>query len=326
MPARLAKVRKVKPDLIPHRGDRNRVCFDLSGRDLPSYGELVSLGDRYIVSLSALVPATTLILDPGGHPHPLDVKRLMVSCATLSFALDTLVTPSPSNWQRGSSIPRPHRPWGTTTSKAHPIQMGGFDVFAYFRSLEEAAEALTFDTQALLSGRLSGVRKIRHKYLDADEWWYIPWPETDDLARALTSYWTGLCAPTLSGRILGFWRACEALSPTPRQKRELLESAPRGRIDPVWEDVRTLQRSYLTNWAPRLRRKALARLERLTATHGTIEDVGRWLLRGRRGAAAHADDESLDLEGLADLPDIFEDLLLIQYLARLSIETRWKAQ
>ncbi len=284
---------------------------------LADSGDLVSLGDQYLLSLGAHATHTNLLLDRAAE-RPLDLTVALELCSLLTFHADQPVLPILS-MSPGLRLPE--------GAKHFERQFAG-GVAGYFDSLNQLAELA--DAHGVNGARLS-----RRRVVDVitmlptagrGEWAYLDLPTSSLTRRLLAVYQAGLLSISLPARILNFWRVFEAANPR-ASRMALFESIHLLRGRPLWGVYEITERERTTSRRidvmARLRRAARSHFDRLVAVHGSPQGAMDHLYWVRRGKTAHADQSAAEYEQAGDLVEQARDAELLRYLARISIERTW---
>lgn len=187
--------------------------------------EVVSLGDRYIVSLGAHGTHTTLLMDRCAT-EPLTVERCMSCCALLTFATDSPVVSVPQSAKRNAPNAREF------TRTLHGTVFKS--VTEYGDKLGDLAEAAEVYIQAGLPLPQHVTRLLVPRDPKRGFWIYYPWPPSDAIFRGLAAYWLGTLSIVAPSRILNFGRAIEAVLSTRADWESLFASLHTAKIAPVW--------------------------------------------------------------------------------------------
>lgn len=279
--------------------------------------EVVSIGNRYLLSLGAHATHCMLLMDKNA-PEPLTVARALLCCAIVTFATDSPVVPL-------------FHATKLTANDAHPfartLRGTAFrTVDEYGDKLSNLIEAANVYTQTGLSTSHKIVRTMMHSSPKPNRWIYYPWPPTEAISRSLSAYWMASLSILSPARILNFWRAIEAVTPRP-ETETLLADLHLACPAPVWTEA---TRIPITKYRPRrldacrlLRKVAMRRRDELVAKHGSIKAALKFVYEEDRGKAAHADRISLEYDMAAFVGDQLRDAELLRYMARVAIERAW---
>lgn len=187
--------------------------------------EVVSIGDRYFLSLGAHATHGMLLMDKNA-PEPLTVARAFQCCAIVTFATDSPVVPL-----------------------FHATKLSAIDVHPFaktlrgtaFRTVDEYGEKLLglieaakIYTQTGFSTPHKIVRTMTRPSAKLKHWIYYPWPPTEKISRSLSAYWMASLSILSPSRILNFWRAIEAVTPSPERETlfaNLHMACPTPRLD-----------------------------------------------------------------------------------------------
>ena len=310
--------RRIRPELTSGQLTGWRTCIPVSGVLLPQSRQVISLGDKYFLSMGAHIRKTHLLMDLNGK-EPLTVEKSFAATALLTFVTDSPVVPD------HTGKPTKYAP-SNLSQFQRDITRAGIRSHDYFYALMSTAE--TLDVLAEVGGQRAAMfeRKIPSGRVGTCP--YIYWPGSAGTWRALTAYWSAILSAVIPGRILNFWRAIEAVT-TKTQRYAMFADLEHSRVKPVWTKILMPGKpgiaAYIRvrNSAALLKQRALGRRNRLIALYGSASAALDWLFWERRGKAAHADQSSLDFEGLSSFNDQISDALLFRYMARVAIEGKW---
>ncbi len=298
-----------------------RAYVEIYAPFLRDSGELICLGDHYVVSLGAHATHTYLLMDRIA-PKPLTIETSLNSCALLSYVTDSPIVPRHSERlpkYEAKNIGQFHRTLKGTILRS---------VEKYFDVLVEAVENVEVFVETGGKPPGSAIRTVPPFKLKDNEWTYVDWPKSDSTWRAITAYWSGLLSVAAPARILNFWRAMEAVKRTKEQRYNLFESLEKTAPIPVWTEITRLNEKRFehqrVNAALSLKTRAVKHKQVLVKAYGSAEKVLDMLYWERRGKAAHADKHSLEYDGLSSLGDQLRDATLLQYLARIAIQEEWQ--
>jgi hypothetical protein len=309
---------KVRPHMLGRDPKDWTGYVELQAPALPDLGEVVSLGDRYLLSVGAHAMHGTLLM--AREPvEPLTVEASLASCALLTFALDAPVVPVPSHDNLDALNSRPF---------SRSLRGTGFgSISEYGEKLTELAELADVFLHPGLAPRQQVHRTIMNRASRSGYWPYYSWPARSDIWRAMSAYWIGTLSIVAPSRILNFWRAIEAVA-SRNERESLFSSLPNGKVAPVWTSIvqvpiRKHRRREIDATRPQ-RRLALARRAELIGTHGSPAAALAYLVAQGRGKAAHADQMSLEYDLASELGAQLQDAELIRYMARVAIEGLWR--
>lgn len=286
---------------------------------LPDLGELISLGDRYLVSIGA--HATHGVLLMARTPaEPLTVEDCLMSCALLTFALDAPVVPIAS-----------HGRLDATNSRAFSQSLKGTG-FASVTDYGEKLAELANLTDVFLHPGVRPPQLVQRKILNrrgrAGTWFYYPWPASKPVRRAMSAYWLGTLSIVAPSRILNFWRAIEAVADK-ATRQSLFAGLDQRKVAPVWTTLHRIPvlkfRQRTINATQPQRRLALARRDELVVQYGSQDAALNHIVDQGRGKAAHADQISLEYDLASELGTQLRDAELLRYMARVAIEDRWRS-
>jgi hypothetical protein len=309
--------RKIRPELLAGELRDWRTCIPISATQMYESGEIISLGNKYFLSVGAHVKNNVFLM--GRDPKaPLTVEKSLAASSLLAFAIDGPVVPDYTVKETKYSPPN-------FSEFERELTRTGVRSRDYFSALMNVAEMVDILTD-IGNTDFAKERQILSRH--AGKYPYLSWPSSDRTWRAMTAYWSGILSVVIPGRILNFWRAMEAAT-TETEYRKIFETLEHSRIKPVWTRsllIRPLgvpDYRRVRNSSTLLKRRALRRRGELIGSHGSAKDALDWLKWERRGKAAHADKWSLDFEGLSSFSDNIRDAILLQYMARVAIEQTW---
>jgi hypothetical protein len=310
--------RKIRPELLAGELRDWRTCIPISATQMYESGEIISLGNKYFLSVGAHVRNNIFLM--GRDPkEPLTVEKSLAASALLAFAIDGPVVPD----------------YTVENTKYSPADFSEFErefirtgvqSRDYFRALMNVAEMVDILTD-IGNTDFGKERQILSRH--AGKYPFLSWPSSAPTWRALTAYWSAILSVVIPGRILNFFRAIEAATNTKTERYAIFENLERSRIKPVWTRSLVIRPpgvpdlTRVRNSSRLLKHRALHRRRKLINTHGSTKVALDWLYSERRGKAAHADQSSLDFEGLSSFSDQIRDAILIQYMARFAIEQTW---
>jgi hypothetical protein len=309
---------RVKKGLLGSNPKDWRSYVEVWTPSIPDSGEVVSLGDRYILSLGAHATHSTLLMDRCA-PDPLTVERCMSCCALLTFATDSAVV----------AVPRPGRLNAQNirqfTTTMHNTVFTS--VSKYGEKLVDLAEAAEVYTQAGLAPPQRVTRLLVLKYPKSGFWIYYAWPPSEAIFRALAAYWLGTLSIVAPSRILNFWRAVEAVT-TRDERLSIFANLHSAKVAPVWTETIRIpvpkhRRRRIDANRP-LRRLALRRSNELVAKYRSPKKALDNMYWETRGKAAHADKKSLEYDMASFIGDQLRDAELLRYMARVAIEKAWQ--
>jgi hypothetical protein len=314
------ELRSIDPTLVAAKHTDYASFISLFAPAFPDAGELISLGNRYTVSLGAHSTHAILLMDKSGSV-PLTIQTVFSLCSLLAYVTDSPVVPMPL-----SNVSRPPNDAGWSS-----LHLIGTSI----RSLDDYLEIVT--AVAGISQRLLDIdshvpyefwaeREFPIGAWDEDKWVYISLPDRMEVWRALAAYSSGMLGVLAPGRLLNYWRALEAM--TTRQQRDaLFADLPALNARPVWSrsHPRKIGRRYFFrfNATARLRRRALHHWHDICGQYGSAPAALKHLHSDKRGKAAHADKQALEYEGLSTLAEQHRDAELLRYCARVAIDQAW---
>jgi hypothetical protein len=309
--------RKVRQDLLAGELRDWRTCIPISAAQLYESREIISLGDKYFLSVGAHVKNQVFLL--GRDPTaPLTIEKGLAASALLAFAIDGPVVPD-------YTVEKTKYAPSDLSKFERELTRTGIRSRDYFTAVMNVAEIVDTLTEI---GNTDFAKERQILSRRAGRYPYLSWPTSSRTWRALTAYWSAILSVTIPGRILNFWRAIEAVT-TKTERYAILETLKHSRIKAVWTRsllIRPLgvpDYRRVRNSSALLKRRALSRRRELIGLHGSATNALDWLFWERRGKAAHADKSSLDFEGLSSFSDQIRDAILIQYMARVAIEQTW---
>lgn len=310
--------RRIRPELTSGQLTGWRTCIPVSAALLPDSRQVISLGDKYFLSMGAHMRKNHLLMDRNAK-EPLTVEKSFAATALLTFVIDSPVVPD------YTAKPTRYAPPNLSQFQ-RDVTRAGIRSHDYFYALMSTAE--TLDVLAEVGTQHPAMFERKIPSGRAGMCPYLYWPASAGTWRALTAYWSATLSAVIPGRILNFWRAIEAVT-TKTERYAMFQNLEHSRIKPVWTKILTLRRPGIVDYvrvrnsSALLKRRALRRRNKLIALYGTANAALDWLFRERRGKAAHADQSSLDFEGLSSFNDQISDALLFRYMARVAIEVKW---
>lgn len=311
----LIRVRKIPKHLVAHNERGWGSYILLYAPYLPDSGDLISLGDKYIVSLGAHATHHPLLMDID-KPTTLTVQRTNDCANLLAFVSDSpVVAKHVSNATKNVS---------DLQSFSRTLSQTSFhDADTYFEKASEALDVVLpyfdgFVRRGVLWNRT--LTKNHKKWVDG---YFIKWPQNDRVWRATTSYALALNSFFIPSRILNFYRSIEA---TRESVNYIFSNLAKYRPSPVWSHISVGRppKTYRTVDAiSYLRRTALNRRANLISQNGSEQAAVRFLWDVQRGKSAHADKQTLEYDYAATLGEQILDACLLQYMARVAIERVW---
>lgn len=313
------RVKKIKRDLLGKNPEDWRSYITLAAPLLADSMEIISLGDKYIVSVGYHIDYLDFLMDKNG-PQVLTVESSLNASALISFLTDSPIVPvhNRENNFGASNVKYFNQSFrGSTINNAE----------AYFEILGQVVEVCCKFVERCKEKEFAGRRQFfrqQYSYDTYSEWIYADWPSKSDVWRAITAYWSGLLSPTIPSRLLNFWRALEAVKPTKKAKIDTLKYLDKAQVSPVWSQVmRPNKPNGTINSIGRLKLIALQHKKNLIKKLGTEENILDLLWSEKRGKAAHADTYAIEYEGVSALGEQLLDSELLQYMARAAIEEAW---
>lgn len=310
---------QIKAELLGQNDTDWRAYIEVRSAAIRQSHEMVSIGDRYLLSLGAHATHCMLLMDKNA-PEPLTVARAFLCCAIVTFATDSPVIPLFNATKLSATDARPF---------ARTLRGTAFrTVDEYGEKLSDLIEAANIYTKSGLSTPHKIVRTMMRSSAKPKHWIYYPWPPTEKLSRSLSAYWMASLSILSPSRILNFWRAIEAV--TPQSEREaLLTDLHLACASPVWTEATripiTKYHPYRLDACRLLRKVAMRRRDELVAKYGSIKAALKFVYEEGRGKAAHADRISLEYDLAEFVGDQLQDAELLRYMARVAIEQAWTA-
>ena len=309
----------IRPDMLGATDTDWRAYIEVAAEAVQNLDDVISLGDRYLLSLGAHQDTAYYLLDRSG-PEPLSVEMCLKACALMSYAVDAPVVAVLGGAKLGATD-------ASTSSRA----LRG-TVFSSISEYGEFLRELAASTERFVSSGLPrhsrAMRILLRNPPGSNQWYFYPWPPTERVFRGIGAYAMGALSGLAPSRILNFWRATEAVT-TKAERGELFETLPTSELAPVWTSVRRIPFTNggerVVNATRALRRVALQRRDALIAVHSTADQALDYLYQESRGKAAHADKYSLEHDLASDVSNQFRDAELLRYLARAAIERAWRA-
>jgi hypothetical protein len=283
-------------------------------------GDVISIGDRYFLSMGAHATHEHLLMDRAAS-EPLTIERSYAATALVAYAIDSPVIPVHSEEQTEFAVANLGE--FENEMKKAGLRRLSLHTDAMLQAVEAAAEMIEL-------GFARPQRPMRYLREGARGTWpFLDWPRSSGSWRAMTAYSSAIQSVAWPARILNFWRAMEATTDK-ADRYTLFESLESQRVRPVWTKIythrkrsRSITGVKLVDSTRALRRRALGRRDELTRSHGATKSAFDWLFWERRGKAAHADRSSLDYDGLSSIAEQVKDASLLQYMARAAIEANW---
>jgi hypothetical protein len=285
------QLRPIQRSLLGHRHTDYAHFVQLHAPLLPDAGELVSLGDKFTVSLGGHATHAVLLMDKSGV-DPLTIEKSLSLSALLAYVTDSPVVPMDP--RRSKRPPKSMREFASAfrgTSLRSPAD--------YLRIV--SAQADLIDDFLDIRSDLWAQREFPRGAWDDNRWVYIDLPANPQLWRAFSAYSAGMLSVLAPSRLLNFWRALEAVT-TKHTRKSMFDDLVARYARPVWSrrTVSGHQRRKTFshfNATARLRKRALRRWHHLVTAYGSAGAALDHLFWDKRGKAAHADITSLEFEG-----------------------------
>lgn len=309
---------RMKPEMLGRDSRDWRAYIQVSAPKIRDLMEIVSLGDKYILSVGGHLTHGILLMDKA-CPEPLTVERCLSCCALLAFATDSPVVPiiHTGHFSAGNSRQVSTSLRGTVFST----------VKQYGDMLGDLAAAADVYAQTGVTDPFNLGRVLMPRSPTRGFWAFYPWPTSASIERGLAAYWMATLSVLAPSRILNFWRAMEGVT-TPQVREALFTDLHSRRTAAVWTQVTRLRkgpdfRYRLVDGCRALRRIAVRRRDELLGLHGTAKAAMDHIYWEGRGKAAHADRKSLEYDMAAFIGDQLRDAELLRFMARVAIEEAW---
>jgi hypothetical protein len=192
---------RLRPDLLGAQPEDWRSYIELYAPSLPDTGEVVSIADRYFLSMGAHAVHTHLLMDRNS-PEPLTVQKSLTAAALIAFAIDAPVVPKHS--EKSDAYASPDIQGFQQELSAAGIR----STEDYFNAVAAAADLVAIFIEMPFPPRSFVTRLIPEA--TNRTWACFAWPASAATWRALTAYWSATLSVNLPARILNFWRAVEA--------------------------------------------------------------------------------------------------------------------
>jgi len=302
--------KKYNEDIHPTSPDDVLSSWELKAVSLEDSGEVIEIDGSYILSLGAHVSHTPLLMSTKQSLH---YGRAFEICNVLTYLTDSPI----------------HLRYGEKT-----------DVESLFKGMKSYLSLMGFDC---LANEYSLQDKIAERYelisetADDDFRRLMPFstfatsfvtafdiPRDASLRRAFYAYRQGIFSVDPQGAILNYWRALEPIT-NKQQRYEIFDTFESVRLRPVYSR-RLPTRRKSTKKFNLLRRyrdylsKYVSNLQRHYGSRSIILDH---LYANRRCPSAHARDNILQIGDDVTLVTLFNDALLLKYIARCAVEIYW---
>jgi len=307
--------RRIKNELLGHMPSDWRTIVQIVSPVASGLREVLSLGDRYVISFGAHGHHQHLLMDRSGS-SPLTIETSLSCCALLGYAVDGPVVPlhyadSPHDVSNVRDF--------DLSFRSTPFHSAN----KYFEALSLVAEAASelYEGRKAAWKAVSVQRILTRRMPTKGKWPYYPWPKSDALWRAVHAYALGSLSVPTPSRVLNFWRSVEAVT-THKSRVALFETLPSHNVAPVWATAWGPQPKTV-NVARGLKGNAVARYRHLVKNHGSASKALDAIYWEGRGKAAHADKRSLEFDSGFLVAAQLHDAELLRFFARVAIERAW---
>jgi hypothetical protein len=150
-------------------------------------------------------------------------------------------------------------------------------------------------------------------------------PNNKKLKMAFSAYRQALLSVEPGGMILNYWRVLEAVTKI-NERYQLMEEIKQIELQVVkcFQPFKESGTKATLNLMSKYKNFVLNYVKRLLKSHQSHKNIIDYLYRKRRNPSAHANDDILEITHDISLTSLYQDTLLIKYLARCAIEKYWK--
>ena len=279
-------------------------------------GDCIQINKKYILSIGAHDVHTSLLLSV---KHDIDFLTIQDISCFLSYLFDSLVHCGLSN-------------------KKKDITSYLSGLSSYFRLIGRRTFKTIWTVQEQVYSAYEAVGDTTgddfHRVMPFDLWdkgenisCGCEFPNNDKIRRAFFSYKQGLLSIEPQGMILNYWRSIEAVSSL-NDRYNLIRSFRNQQLRPV--KAIDLNKPNINDSRPksfnlmlRYKKFIIKYFDKLTQTHGGPENVLDHFYKNRRCPSAHSRTNILEVNRNVSLSSLFNDALLLKYLARCAIEEYW---
>lgn len=302
--------KRCKRDIHPVSSDNVVSSWELKAAFLEDSGEVVEINGNHILSVGAHASHTCLLMSTR---QKLQYDRAFEICNVLTYLFDSPIHLKYGDGTQVRSLFRGMRPY---------INLIGFDCLANdYLFQDKITERYELVSEAAGDGfmRLLPFRTFATSSVTA-----FDIPNKPCLQRAFHAYRQGVFSVDPEGAILNYWRALEPIT-NKQQRYEILDTFESICLQPIYSQRLSIRRKS-TRKFNLLRRyrdylsEYVSGLEDIIGPRSTILDH---LYFNRRCPSAHATDDILQIEDDVNLVTLFNDALLLRYMARCAIENYW---
>lgn len=302
--------KKYKEDIHPTSPDDVVSSWELKAASLEDSGEVIEIDGEYILSVGVHVSHTPLLMSTK--------QRLQYGSAFEICNVLTYLTDSPIHLRYGDKT----------------------DVEPLFKGIKPYLSLMGFD---YLANKYSLQDKIAERYelisetADDDFQRLMPFstfatsfvtafdiPKDSSLRRAFYAYRQGVFSVDPQGAILNYWRALEPIT-NKQQRYEIFDTFESVRLRPVYSRRLPIRRKSTKkfNLLIRYRDYLYRYVSDLQRHYGSRSRILDHLYANRRCPSAHARNDILQIGDDVTLVTLFNDALLLKYIARCAIESYW---
>jgi hypothetical protein len=258
---------KVKQELLGGNPNDWRSYVEVRAPSIRELMQVVSLGDRYLLSLGAHGMHTALLIDRCA-PDPLTVENCLNCCSLLTFASDSPVVPIP----RSGKLNAPNAAEVTRKFRGTVYR----SVTEYSDRVGDIVELAEVYVQSGLTPPQHVTRLLVPRDPPNGFWIYYPWPPSEPVFRGLAAYWLATLSVFSPLRILNCWRSIEAVT-TKEQRESVFSELHKEKVAPVWTETVGIpipkHSRRRIDAASALRRLAVKRRDELIAGLGSSKDA-----------------------------------------------------
>lgn len=156
-------------------------------------------------------------------------------------------------------------------------------------------------------------------------------PKDSKTLKAVAAYKEALISPTVSGQIVNFWRAIEAIEKDHGKQQAAFEALEKYRFMPVFgtehfpiRGERRDLRMRKVKISARFQKLAVKHYKDLLSSHGSVKKIAQFLYAERRNPSAHGKEDLLQASLSVTLKSLLLDSHLLRMFARLLIEKSWE--
>lgn len=153
-------------------------------------------------------------------------------------------------------------------------------------------------------------------------------PDDEKLKRAFSVYRQALIAIEPTGKILNYWRVLEAVAPCTGRANckltQLFNNFLSLNLTPIQcQKTNRLSNNKQFNLITTYKRYVKKYFSILLKTHKSPDKIRKQLYKNRRCPSAHAAKNILEVNNDVTLASLYNDALLLKYIARCAIEQYW---